>query len=212
MGIYKSINSKMPFAYCGIRGSSLKCQARQGDIPCNSICSKCYAARLEKCRPNLRKYNINREDMYLTNPSDWFCFIMCELEKAYLQGCRYVRCFDFGDLLDSAQLLSIVHLANEFRDVKFWLPTKNVEAIDEYVNKIGSYYPDIPRNLIIRISEKNICNGYSLLKKDKGINVAYPVLKDTIIPERVFLCPGHCDKFNCRKCWGEGSVAYLVKP
>jgi hypothetical protein len=85
---------------------------------------------------------------------------------------RFFRWHDSGDLLDTRHLYIIARIAINCPDVKFWLPTREVGYVQNYLAAFG----ELPSNLVIRLSlpyvDKAIPRAFIALKERKGITIS----------------------------------------
>ena len=189
-------NDKMPGSAfptstekCGV-GSKLKL------VP-GSVCSKCYAYRLEKYRANVRQGwldNWTKTETMINENMDLWCEGIVYQINHFLKRTNehYHRWFDSGDLESVAWLIAIARVARLTPKVMHWLPTKEKAIVLEYKKKHR-----IPKNLIIRVSSAMI-DGEPL----KGFKNTSTVHKNK--DPHGHVCPARSQGnqcLNCRACW-----------
>ena len=133
-----------------------------------SVCSKCYALRLEAFRPSVHKgweaNYLRATTMIDTNPERWSDAAAYQINKATNnmdESQWYHRWFDSGDLQSVAMLRAIVRACVKTPDVKHWLPTREAGIVKDYLKRYGGF----PSNLVVRVSSTMINDmprqGYS---------------------------------------------------
>jgi len=180
-----------------------------------SVCEGCYAVsgryqiptvlacqtkRLESVR------NLETREGFNTWVEAMSLLIMAENEKTSIgaENKGYFRWHDAGDIVSIDHLEAIAEIARRVPEVKFWIPTKELALVKEWLDKGGK----VPENLCIRISGlmvdlkaktvRNLPTSNVHTKKPLGQN-----------------CPAievhsGCGKSGCRKCWDNKvkSVSY----
>jgi hypothetical protein len=117
----------------------------------------------------------------------------------------YFRWFDSGDLQSIDMLDSIVQVALNLPEIKFWLPTREKTMVSNYFKN-----KRVPSNLTIRISDLYIDKSDKLPKSlgNKGI-LQSGVSKD----EKKVNCHSykqHGKCLECRACWdSKNKIVYL---
>ena len=173
----------------------------------NSVCSGCYARRIQKLRPSVNKgWTRNYESavtMIHSNPDKWVkaCVFQIERQTKKLQE-PFHRWFDSGDLDSIEQLIAICDVAKATPDIKHWLPTREIAIVREFL----AWFGDFPSNLCVRVSAPMIGDKplgafeYTSTVHRKGHKV------------HGHKCPApdqgnNCGK--CRACWTfKGNVSY----
>lgn len=125
-----------------------------------SVCSKCYARRIQKIRPNVDKgwkANLDKWNTAVaTGTVDlWIKAIAFQITRYNTDD--YHRWFDSGDLQSVEMLDAIAKVAKITPNIKHWLPTREVSFVLKYLKDNG----DFPANLVVRVSSPMV-NGHSL--------------------------------------------------
>ena len=144
-------NTKMPGST--FPTSTTKCPTgrKLAEIP-NSVCSECYATRLEKLRPNVAAGWLNNSIKTMrtlaTDPDQWIAASVYQINHFYKRtGQYYHRWFDSGDLENETELHAIAQVAVATPKFKHWLPTKELKLLCDYIKR-----NTIPDNLVVRAS------------------------------------------------------------
>ena len=201
-------NTKMPgtsfglsTAYCNV-GGTLR------DIE-GSVCSKCYAERLEKFRPSVKKGWENRTLAVIkacetqAGYSEWVSAMVERLTKL---NPTHHRWHDSGDLQSDRHMSMIISVAQMLPHIAFWLPTKE-RAI---VKRARKAMFTMPPNLCIResaaiIGDRLDTDMPNSMVIEKG--EAFPTYKGWICP-----APHQGNSCgDCRACWDNDllTVAYI---
>jgi len=168
----------------------------------DSICAQCYAKRgnynyREPKDAMAQRLDAWREQEYWLEA---ITFLIRTTEPS-----KMFRWFDAGDMQEEYMMLQIIKVANELSDFKFWLPTHEIEMVENIVKQ--GYI--IPRNLKILLSSSYI-NGAPPLEKAKELS-KYPnvhrkigttvVLKTKEFEEyHGFKCPASKQNNKCLDC------------
>ena len=199
-------NTKMPGST--FPTSTTKCVTglKLAEIP-NSVCSECYATRLEKLRPNVAKGWLNNSIKTMrtlaTDPGQWIAASVYQINHFYKRtGQYYHRWFDSGDLENETELHAIAQVAVATPKFNHWLPTKEIKLLRAYLKR-----NTLPDNLVARASSPMIDQ-----KPLSGFRNTSTVHRDN--DPVGHSCPakyqGHsCGK--CRACW-DPSVANVSYP
>jgi hypothetical protein len=163
-----------------------------------SVCSVCYAYKGSYRRTStinamdrrLRKVQAMLSDSVAYETyKDSFCAVLDVLRA------RYFRWFDSGDLVDVTHLEAIVEIAARMPRVKFWLPTKEVHMVRQYIHMRRAF----PSNLSVRVSSPCI----DQLPTITTSNVNTSTVHEKTTPKgkvcRAYTRGGNCG--NCRACW-----------
>ena len=145
--------------------------------------------------------------------------ILARTTKPPRRDGRYFRWHDSGDLMSVTHLQLIADIAEGCPRVMFWLPTKEVSIVKEFLR-----LNIVPENLIIRISlprlEQKEPSGLikKLISLDKNIHYSY--ITDTYVSPVLSgnlgdLCPASTQDDQCkgcRRCWSSDhpSVGYIL--
>jgi len=126
----------LPTSSCGIGG-------RLQDVK-GSVCEHCYADGRGNYRFNNVKLSQQRKLEAITKPH--WVQAMVRLIEHYSPD--FFRWHDSGDLQSLAHLDRIVQIAKALPNTKFWLPTREVNMVREYLTNGGKF----PPNLCVRLS------------------------------------------------------------
>lgn len=181
--------SKMP-GYCyNLPASACKTGSKLRKQP-NTVCSNCYAC---KGRYNFSHVkNAQNKRLQSIYTYEWE-FAMSFLINRYSKKEPYFRWHDSGDIQSVRHLKKIINVCKTTREVKHWLPTKELGI----VKKIQE---ELPSNLLIRHSVLII--GKKPYGELKGLHTS------TVNANYGFQCPVKsgtetCDTYHCRACWDQ---------
>lgn len=160
-------NTKMPGTSFPISATRCQTGSKLAQVE-GSVCSKCYALRLEAFRPSVHKgweaNYIKATTMIDRNPERWVDACAYQINRAtnnMPENQWFHRWFDSGDLQSVAMLRAIVRVCVKTPDVRHWLPTREAGIVKEYLRQYGGY----PANLVVRVSSSMIDDaprgGYS---------------------------------------------------
>jgi hypothetical protein len=119
---------------------------------------------------------------------------------------RYFRWHDSGDLQSVTHLSMLVAVAESVPGVEFWLPTREVTIVREYLRQGGT----LPANFTVRLSLPRVGIGPAPIHRKLACHprVTLSGVHDTSIgqapPDSFAECPayqnaGACG--DCRTCW-----------
>jgi len=190
-----SVPSKMPSysfsipAQKCITGSKLRLKK-------NSTCSSCYALKGRYVFPNVKDALFNRLDKMNSLGFNKWTELMTELISRKEKS-GFFRWHDSGDLQSVDHLKAIVQIARNLPEIKFWLPSREIKIIKDYLKESGS----IPDNLNIRISAFFIGSALNPKELKKlgctGSSVGF---------KSSFNCPSSKQGnkcLDCRSCWNK---------
>ena len=126
--------------------------------------------------------------------TEWVEAIVFLIQKKEKSG--YFRWHDSGDLQGEWHLNKIVNVAKRLPQIKFWLPTREISTISEWIAK-GNV---IPENLTIRLSAFMLDGQPPIAAANRlGLCVSGASATD-------YNCPaskqdGLCG--DCRNCWNK---------
>jgi hypothetical protein len=80
--------------------------------------------------------------------SDWVDWMVTLIGRKEKSG--YFRWHDSGDLQSMDHLQDIIEIANRLPDIRFWIPTREVGLMRQFIREYGPQA--IPENLTIRVS------------------------------------------------------------
>lgn len=155
-----------------------------------SVCHKCYA--MKGRYPMGPVQNAMEKRFKSLNHPLWVGAMAYLIDRS---GDRYFRWHDSGDLQSLQHLANIVAVANLLPHVHFWLPTREYNLVSEYIDKGGSF----PPNLTVRLSS-HMVDGPTPepLARRLGVQVS------SVTSGPGFTCPSptqgnKCG--SCRACW-----------
>ena len=169
----------------------------------DSVCSGCYAMRGNYNYPNVKKALATRLEQS-ADLKQWVNDIIISIQ--YTNETNYFRWFDSGDLQSTAMLEAIASVAYNLPQIKFWLPTREVDFLKEYFKRGNKK----PANLTIRLSDNIIDKPRKLLKSlDKQGILQSGVSRDKDnVNCASFEQHGKC--LACRACWDNDiKITYL---
>jgi len=158
-------NTKMPGTSFPISAKRCQTGSKLAAVE-GSVCSKCYALRLQSFRPSVDKgweaNYLKFTRMLETNPQGWADAAAYQINQAIAKGSEpYHRWFDSGDLQSVAMLRAIVLVCDVTPNVRHWLPTREAKIVKDYLAPYGEF----PSNLVVRVSSTMIDDlprgGYS---------------------------------------------------
>lgn len=182
--------SKMPCYSYSIPAKECKVGSKLRNVP-NSVCNKCYALKGFYNYPNT-KNALQRRFESLSNPR-WVEYMILLIDN--LEHSGYFRFHDSGDVQDIDHLKKIIQIVNNLPHIKFWIPTRELTIVSNYV-KLGGI---IPNNLIIRLSAYMVDGDAPTSIADK-----IGVCTSTVTRSENFTCPASKQNnmcLNCRNCW-----------
>lgn len=168
----------------------------------DSVCAGCYAKRGNYVYHESKNAMDQRFDAW-KEQEHWIEAITFLIRVT--GASKMFRWFDAGDLQEEYMLLQIIKIANILHDFKFWLPTHEIEIIE---NIIKQGY-DIPKNLKILLSSTYV-NGAPPLEKAKElsmyINVHRKIGTTVVLKSKEFKgyygfkCPSSYQGNKCLDC------------
>ena len=191
-------NSKMPGSTFSTDAFACKVGSKLAKVE-GSVCSGCYARKLQKLRPSVNQgwqaNYIKATTMIADNPERLADAVAFQIKRIAAKSQEYFhRWFDSGDL-DSVDMLRAIVIACEKTPYfKHWLPTREAKIVKEYRKRYGKE----PSNLVIRVSSTMIgdkpMSGHTLTSTvhRKGESV------------HGYACPAPTQGNNCgdcRACW-----------
>jgi len=202
--------TKMPGASFGLLTDACPTGAALQNVK-GSVCEKCYAARLEKIRPNVRKGHATRTDAVkratrsAEGMHDWITAMTDLIDHRYKDKAShecYFRWHDSGDLQDYNHLQMIVEVAKQTPKIFHWLPTKEKKLVKKFLSRHGNF----PDNLIVRVSS-------AMIDAPPLRNVLHTSTVHYMKDAHGHVCPaylqgGECGE--CRACWSKevANVSY----
>ncbi len=166
----------------------------------NSVCSKCYALRGNFARPTV--VNAMEKRLKAIQDPRWVDAMVFVLQAHEHSG--FFRWHASGDLQSLGHLIKIAEIARRLPKIKFWLPTRELQILESFV-QAGFI---IPRNLIIRFSAAIIEHkpAVALLKR-LGI-------QGSSVSRTVYSCPAPQQENECRtcrNCWDKRRLVITYK-
>lgn len=161
-----------------------------------SVCSKCYAHKGMYVFPNVREAQAKRLAILSANLEDWRKNMteLLRLKYRSKSGADAVfRWHDSGDLQSMEHLSAIVQIAKDLPGIRFWIPTKEVKTIRDWLSSHPEGFPD---NLTVRLSAPMI---------GRILNLNVPgLVYSSVGANQGRACPaysqgGKCG--DCRACW-----------
>ena len=149
--------SKMPGYAYSIPARACAVGSKLRKIP-GSTCSACYALK-GRYTFDKTQHALQRRLESLDHPK-WVeamallinSKLKCGPSGAYIKGTHF-RWHDSGDLQSSDHLLAIAEVCRRTRYVRHWLPTREKGMLWHVYSGIADgIYPELPRNLIVRLS------------------------------------------------------------
>lgn len=161
-------------------------------LTCANGCAcakKCYAAKLCRLRPNVRKAYARNLEILKNDMDNYFIQV-----KAAAMVSKYFRFHVSGDIPDMNYLDRMVKLATELPGTTFLAFTKQYNFVNNFLQ-----YAQIPDNLKIIFSEwpgMPMDNRYNL-------PVAHVIFKGQEPADNWKICGGNCSECACRGvgCW-----------
>lgn len=162
-------------------------------ITCAAGCKcakKCYAAKLCKLRPNVRKaYQGNLDALLEDEENYWY-----QVNHAVRMS-KYFRFHVSGDIVDYHYLESMVLTAEQNPGTTILAFTKQYEIVNQYLNIFGY----LPENL------KIIFSAWPGMPMENPHNmpVANVIFRGTEPADDWKICGGNCSECACRGvgCW-----------
>ena len=185
-----------------------KGNAKMGGIPSISLpavvtcrkgapCArKCYAAKLERIRPNVKAAYQRNLDLWAHDPAAFEAQAI-----AAAMPHRYFRWHVSGDIVGPSYLAMMVRVANACPGTRFLCFTKRFELVNMYIKERGP----LPENLQILFSAwagLDVPNPYNL-------PMTHVIYRDgsTTAPASHYVCGG-----NCTECLCQGVGCWQLKP
>lgn len=161
-------------------------------------CSGCYATTGRYIMPTIKAPRIH-------NKEDWRRPAWVTDMVAALQGEKFFRWFDSGDMYALGLAKKILQIMKQTPDTKHWLPTRMAKfpKFQAVIDEMQA----LP-NVAVRFSADNVDGGYT--PGLHGSTIAPPGVK----PKHTFICgaydrEGKCS--GCRACWDK-SINVITYP
>lgn len=180
--------SKMPGWAYGIPAQACKVGSLLRKVK-GSTCEKCYALKGMYVFRNVRVAQARRMES-LSKPV-WI-LAMTELISRRTKKVPFFRWHDSGDLQSLEHLSKIVQIAKNLPGVAFWLPTREIATVKEWLSENPSGFP---LNLVVRISAPMIGRSPARVPGTVGSSVDNPTAFQCPAPKQGNAC------LDCRACW-----------
>jgi len=143
-------NTKMPGTTFAVDAFACNTGSKLAEVE-GSVCSKCYAIRIQKRRPSVDKgYKANLTKYLTSDRQGWVAAIAFQIIRQNTDG--HHRWFDAGDLQSIEMLEDVVSVCKITPNTKHWLPTREVKIVSDYLKMHGAF----PDNLVVRVSSPMI--------------------------------------------------------
>ena len=151
---------------------------------------KCYAAKLCKLRPNVRKAYQRNLDILLNDEIEYWTQVNQAVKMS-----RYFRFHVSGDIVDPHYFHSMVTIAEDNPNTTILAFTKQYEIVNNHLNAYGR----LPNNL------KIIFSAWPGMHMENPYNmpVANVIFRGSEPAEDWKICGGNCFECACRGvgCW-----------
>ncbi len=191
--------SKMPGKAYGLPARECHIGAQLRHVA-NSTCESCYALKGNYVFRNVQLGEYRRLRS-LSHPQ-WI-----DAMVRLIEGERWFRWHDSGDLQSVMHLRNIVLVCNRTPKTHHWLPTREYRMVQQYLEMWGAF----PSNLTVRLSAHIIDRptpGFA------GLSTSMVHSSESAEPIGAKVCraytrDNHCG--NCRACWSSKvkTVSYL---
>jgi hypothetical protein len=156
----------------------------------NSICSVCYALKGRYVFANCINAMEKRfKSIFSSAWEDAIVFLIGKKEKS-----GFFRWHDSGDLQGEFHLQKIVNVAKRLPSIKFWLPTREISIVSDWIAK-GNI---LPENLTVRLSAFML-DGQPPIAAAKRLGLVVSGASETNYNCPAYSQGGKC--MDCRKCW-----------
>ncbi len=157
------------------------------DAPCFK---ECYAVKIERIyKTAAAAYNRNLNILTSDPASYW------DQVRAAARMTQYFRYHVSGDIPDMDYLNNMIKLAQDLKNTKFLVFTKQYHLINDYLNAGGV----IPENLKVILSNW----GAWKCENPHGLPVCEVIFKGDNVKDQWKICGGNCTECACRGigCW-----------
>ena len=179
--------SKMPGYAYGLSAFDCKIGSLLRKVK-GSTCGSCYALKGMYSFPVVKKAHARRMES-ISRP--YWVDAITELISRKTKKVPYFRWHDSGDLQSLEHLSKIVEIAKRLPGVSFWIPTREMATVKEWVSLYGKF----PRNLTVRISAPMIGRAPEKIAGTVGSSVENPSAFQCPAPKQGNSC------MDCRACW-----------
>lgn len=188
-----SQTSKMPCPSWSISAHRCNVGGKLAQVK-GSICEGCYAMKGAYAWSNTQSALERRWEAYSADPLAWRENMANLLTR---KGLEYFRWFDSGDLASLEMLEHIVAIAEAVPWCRFWLPTKELAIVNDWIS-MGKAFPE---NLTVRLSAyiRDRMPPYSLTSGHLPVSTVTdrqaPIGFACLSKEQGNQC------LDCRACW-----------
>ena len=191
----------LPTAACNV-GAKMRHQE-------GTPCSGCYAdfSRQNQEAPQKIQW---RNMLGLANPQLYAAALSYQIENHHMGD--HIRMFSSGDLQNANHLAMLMDIARAHPEKNFWLPTREVGHVGDWLDANGGVNTDIPKNMALRISTPR---GGGLETELARWLAKHPQISVSTMnashdnPDNVWVCPaaghkgeeGKCEHHGCNACW-----------
>ncbi len=171
-----------------------------------TVCEKCYATRGRYTFPACICAMARRLAALKSSTEMWAASIALRISTWKGKCDKVFRFHDSGEVVSLGHLLAIAWIAARCPDWKFWLPTREVGIVAQYLKE-----NEAPSNLCIRVSAMRVDSAPPIMAHPE---IAYSAVHTNEAPEGYGVCPapkqeGKCA--DCRNCWDRSkNVSYHV--
>ena len=157
---------------------------------CATCAKKCYAAKLCRLYPSVRKSYENNLEVLKTDRNAYFAQV-----KASAMMTRFFRFHVSGDIIDLDYLDRMCKLAREVKGTQFLAFTKNYEDVNEYFKNHRK-----PQNLKLIFS---LPFDGAMINNPHNLPTAAVILKGNEPKANYKVCGGNCTECACQGvgCW-----------
>lgn len=161
--------------------------------PPNAPCAKkCYAQKLCRLYPSVKKAYQNNLDILNSDPNEYFNQVFEAVRMS-----RYFRFHVSGDIPNYDYFASMVAIAWDNPHCEMLAFTKRYEIVNKYLS--DQILPHLPKNLHIIFSEW----GCSPIPNPYNLPTAAVIFKGDEPKDEWKICGGNCTECACRGvgCW-----------
>lgn len=157
---------------------------------CATCAKKCYAAKLCRLYPSVRKSYENNLEVLKADRNAYFAQV-----KASAMMTRFFRFHVSGDIIDIDYLDRMCKLAREVKGTQFLAFTKNYEDVNEYFKNHRK-----PQNLKLIFS---LPFDGAMINNPHNLPTAAVILKGNEPKANYKVCGGNCTECACQGvgCW-----------
>lgn len=157
---------------------------------CATCAKKCYAAKLCRLYPSVRKSYENNLEVLKADRNAYFAQV-----KASAMMTRFFRFHVSGDIIDTDYLDRMCKLAREVKGTQFLAFTKNYEDVNEYFKNHKK-----PQNLKLIFS---LPFDGAMINNPHNLPTAAVILKGNEPKANYKVCGGNCTECACQGvgCW-----------